>query len=121
MKFFDAVTSCFRQYVGFSGRARRSEFWYFSLFSTLVTGALTFLPQQLSIVLLIFQLLTLLPGAAVSWRRMHDIGKPGAWILLAFVPVVGTIIVLIWCCRDSEEGDNEYGPNPKTLSGARIE
>lgn len=113
MSFKEAVTTCFRKYADFAGRARRSEFWYFCLFTGLVTGALSVIFGDGSFITTAFSVATFVPSLAVSWRRMHDIGKSGAWNFLAFVPVVGTIIVLIWECRDSESGTNAYGPNPK--------
>ena len=113
MSFATAVSTCFRKYADFSGRARRSEFWYFSLFCGLVSAALTAILGDLLGGL--FSLATLVPSLAVAWRRMHDIGKSGAWSFFALVPVVGFIVVLIWNCKDSQPGENAYGPNPKGI------
>ena len=113
MKFFEAVSTCFRKYADFSGRARRSEYWYFYLFNTIVTTVLNILPAELGIIATIYSLATLLPALAVTWRRMHDIGKNGAWSLIALIPLVGWILTIIWECRDSQPGENIYGPNPK--------
>ena len=58
-------------------------------------------------------LAVLLPGWAVFTRRMHDIGKSGWWWLIALIPIVGAIVLFVFVCKDSEPGDNAYGPNPK--------
>lgn len=115
MSFVDAVKSCLSQYVGFQGRARRSEYWYFCLFNVIL-GVVASIIAQLTGVTILSTLVTLallLPGIAVDIRRMHDIGKSGWWILISFVPVVGAILLIVWCCKDSEPGENQYGPNPK--------
>jgi len=62
----------------------------------------------------IYALAALVPSLAVDVRRLHDIGKSGWWLLIAFVPIVGGIILLVWCATDSQPGDNQYGPNPKS-------
>lgn len=113
MNFIQAVSTCFRKYATFSGRARRSEFWYFCLFCTLVSTAVSLIFGDMSLMSTLFAMGTLVPCFAVSWRRMHDIGKAGTWALIAFVPIVGFILQFIWCCRDSQPGENAYGPNPK--------
>lgn len=65
--------------------------------------------------LFLFFVFHLIPTIAVSVRRMHDIGKSGWWVLIAFVPLIGWIWYLILCCTDSQPGDNQYGPNPKNI------
>ena len=119
MSFTEAIQSVFSQYATFSGRARRSEYWYFALFSGIINGVLSLLSNMtngsglITAVSAIVSLALLVPSLAVGVRRLHDIGKPGPWLLLALVPLVGGIILIIWCCKDSDPGDNEYGPNPK--------
>ena len=113
MNFMTAISTCFKKYATFSGRARRSEYWYFFLFSTLVSTALGLIFKGQTMLSTLFALATLLPNLAVCWRRMHDIGKRGAWALIMFIPVVGTVIFWIWAAKNGEEGENEYGENPK--------
>ena len=123
MTFKEAVTHVFENYANFSGRARRSEYWYFTLFSILVTTALSVLAaiggDRLATVFRglsgLVSLAMFIPGLAVCWRRLHDIGKSGACWFLILIPLVGAIILLVWYCRDSEPGDNIYGPNPKAV------
>ncbi|WP_066070632.1 DUF805 domain-containing protein [Neobacillus soli] len=109
----------FKNYAVFEGRARRKEYWMFYLFNAIAPIILLLLAtasDSLAILLIIYLLGTLIPSLAVLVRRMHDIGKSGWWILINFVPFVGGIILLIITCTDSQEGANQYGPNPKTLA-----
>ena len=118
MGFMDAVKSVFGNYAAFSGRARRSEYWYFVLFNFLVSFALGFigglLGDNVSTVLSsIWSLGVLIPSLAVAWRRLHDIGKSGAYFLLILIPLVGAILLIVWFCQPGQPGDNQYGPDPK--------
>ncbi|WP_088042794.1 DUF805 domain-containing protein [Bacillus sp. EAC] len=105
-----------KNYVGFSGRARRQEYWMFFLFNFIITIVLSILESFLGlngVLTIIYGLFTLLPSLAVGVRRLHDSGKTGWWILIGLIPFIGTIILIIFFCLDSEEYDNQYGPNPK--------
>lgn len=115
MTFMEAVKHVFTNYAKFSGRARRSEYWYFCLFNIVVSGILGYLLPSISG---IYSLAVLIPGLAVSWRRLHDIGKAGGWYFICLVPLVGWILLLVWMCKDSQPGENQYGPNPKEVSAA---
>ena len=118
MKMMDAVKSVFTQYATFSGRARRSEYWYFTLFTMIVSAILGVIGEALPMLAFldtIYSIATLVPGLAVTWRRLHDIGKGGGWYFLLFIPLVGWIFLLVWLCRDSQPGENAYGPNPKEV------
>ena len=120
--FLEAVGICFRKYLTFSGRARRSEYWYFRLFCWLVVIVLLILAAAFpdtamsgifGLLLLVFGLIILLPGLAVSWRRMHDIGKSGMWNLILFAPCIGWILWLIYLTTDSDHRENEFGRSQK--------
>lgn len=118
MSFTEAIKSVFSQYAGFSGRARRSEYWYFILFNMIAPAILSGLAAAtgstiFNILSGIYGLAVLIPGLAVTVRRLHDIGKSGWWILLGLIPCIGEIILLIWTVKDSDPGENQYGPNPK--------
>lgn len=105
-----------KNYVVFQGRARRKEYWMFVLFNVIISiilssvEAVADLPKILST---IYSLAVLLPSLAVGARRLHDIGKSGWWLLISFIPIIGGIILLVFMCQDSQDGDNQYGPNPK--------
>lgn len=113
MSMSEAVSSCLANYANFSGRARRSEFWYWGLATGLISMVLGLIFGSDSIISALFSLATLLPGLAVCWRRMHDIGKCGAWYFIILVPIVGIILWVVWACRDSDPGTNQYGSCPK--------
>lgn len=100
-----------QNYAKFSGRARRKEYWMFTLFSIIVQVILTIVATSVNFELLpsIYSLAVLLPTIAVGVRRMHDVGKSG-WFIL--IPIYN----LILACTDGEQGENAYGPDPKNQS-----
>lgn len=111
-----------KQYADFSGRARRKEYWYFFLFNLLIAFALGVIDgvtgsfsQQLGMGLLggIYSLFVLIPGLAVSVRRLHDTGRSGWWLLISLVPLIGAIVLLVFLVSDSKPEENEYGASPK--------
>jgi len=66
----------------------------------------------------IFALGALVPGLAVLWRRLHDTGRSGWWVLIGLVPLVGVIVLIVFLATDGTPGDNRYGPNPKAAPGS---
>jgi uncharacterized membrane protein YhaH (DUF805 family) len=125
MPFQDAVRICLqRKYVDFTGRARRSEYWFFFLFTVLagiVGGILDGIFRlrggpygSTGPIQGLIQLALLLPSLAVGARRLHDTGRSGWWLLIGLIPIVGWIILLVFFVQDSQQ-DNQYGPNPKVL------
>jgi uncharacterized membrane protein YhaH (DUF805 family) len=115
MNFGQAVRSALNQYVGFKGRARRSEYWWFTLFTLLVeVVALIFdAVAGTSFIAIIVELALLLPSLAVSVRRLHDTDRSGWWLLIGLIPLVGLIVLLVFFCQDSNQGVNHYGDSPK--------
>lgn len=120
MGFVDAIKHVFNNYANFSGRARRSEYWWFFLFTSLVGSALAGLSRGgegsslFTAIDSLWSLAVFIPSLAVVWRRLHDIGKSGASWFWVFVPVVGWILLLIWLIRDGDAGENRFGPDPKS-------
>ena len=130
MIFFDAIKTCCNKYAIFTGRARRSEYWFWVLFLFIVGRILNVVgapddmyPHFLDIwhiwlysnkSLNIFSLVTLLPSLAVSVRRLHDIGKSGWNLLWGFLPIIGWIVLLVYFCTDSQQS-NKWGKNPKEI------
>jgi uncharacterized membrane protein YhaH (DUF805 family) len=116
MQFQDAVRVVLQQkYATFDGRARRSEFWWFALFSFAVGVAASLLDSALGSGRLINGLVSLallVPSLAVGARRLHDTGRSGWWQLIGIIPVIGWIVLIVWFVQDSQQ-DNQYGPNPK--------
>ena len=115
MTFAGAVISVLRNYATFSGRARRSEFWWFFLFTALVRIATGIVDVAANTVVVdgVVVLALLLPGLAVGVRRLHDTNRRGWWILISAIPVVGFIWLLIVACQDSDPGRNRFGDSPK--------
>jgi uncharacterized membrane protein YhaH (DUF805 family) len=109
-----------KKYAVFNGRARRKEYWYFVLFNFLADIVLTFIDRAaglnnesgFGLFSGIYTLAILVPGIAVSVRRLHDTGRSGWWLLIGLVPFVGGIVLFIFTLQDSKP-DNQYGPNPK--------
>jgi uncharacterized membrane protein YhaH (DUF805 family) len=126
MGFGPAVSTCFQKYATFSGRARRSEFWWWQLFAILVGSIATIIDnvaglhvtsasngQQVGWIGLVVALLLALPSIAVLFRRLHDTGRSGWWWLLSWVCCIGTILLWVFCLSDGTQGPNQYGPSPK--------
>jgi len=108
MDKFQYYLDVIKNYTKFDGRARRSEYWYFMLFNYIISFALGFLGGIIKIdfISMVYSLAVLVPSIAVAIRRMHDVGKSGWFMLIPFYN-------LYLAVQDSEEGDNEYGENPK--------
>ena len=111
-----ALSSFFKNYVNFSGRARRSEFWFMALwnclFSVIFLGLTPLLGPFVLVLELIYMIVTFLPSLALAVRRLHDSGHSGASILLVFIPF-GVLVLLIWYCYDSQIQENKYGKSVK--------
>ena len=107
--FVEAFLLFFRRFRDFSGRSRRSEFWFASLATGIISSLLSSVVPDLT---WIWSLIIFIPSLSLCIRRLHDIGKSGWWYLINFVPLIGQIIFLIFLCKDSTE-DNIWGPNPK--------
>ena len=105
MDFVQAIKSCLGQYATFSGRAKRSEFWWFFLFQVLVMVAASMLGDVIN---RIASLALLLPALAVGARRLHDIGRTGWWQLL-LLSGIGFLVLLYWWVQPGEGAGNIYG------------
>jgi uncharacterized membrane protein YhaH (DUF805 family) len=136
MDFAHATKSFWSNYAAslrvlFAGRSRRSEYWFIQLFLVLTNlGAAAIdlailggdFDQFLAnggggIVGLIWILITIVPAIGVLVRRLHDTGRSGRWALIGLVPIVGTIVLLVFTVLDSEAGENTYGVSPKAQKG----
>ncbi len=112
-----------KNYAGFSGRARRTEYWMFALVNlviTLIFYVLALVTRSSFFIALVFLygLAVLLPGLAVAVRRLHDVGMSGWWILIGLVPFVGGIVLLVFTLLPGNQGPNQYGDDPKGPSMA---
>ncbi|MBF0136107.1 MAG: DUF805 domain-containing protein [Magnetococcales bacterium] len=114
--------TCLKKYATFSGRARRKEYWYFTLFNIIImfllmaadmtTGSFN---HEAGMGLLggVYTLATFLPSLAVSVRRLHDTNRSGWWLLIVLIPLLGAIALIIFMVLDGKPGQNQYGDNPK--------
>lgn len=126
-----AYVNFWKNYANFNGRSRRADYWWAmlcqmiimmilgmggmgQLTAAMITGqAPSAVGTILILVYVIFSLASLVPGIAIVVRRLHDIGKSGWWYFIAFVPLVGAILILVFMCTAGTAGDNMYGPDPK--------
>ena len=113
---FEYYVSVLKNYATFTGRARRKEFWMFALCNFLISilfGFLTTIVSVVWILSLLYSLAILIPSLAVTVRRLHDTSRSGLWFLIAFVPLIGSIWLLVLMFLDGTPGDNKWGPDPK--------
>ena len=114
-----------KKYFVFQGRARRKEYWMFTLFNMLAYIALMIIEGilgmggegGLGLLSALYSLAILLPSLGVSVRRLHDTDRSGWWLLISLIPIIGAIVLLVFMVLDSQAGTNQYGPNPKEEDG----
>ncbi|SFC58648.1 DUF805 domain-containing protein [Pseudoalteromonas denitrificans] len=108
-----------KKYAEFSGRARRKEYWMFMLFNFIVAFVIGFVEGIIGsggIVGGLYSLAVLLPGIAVSVRRLHDTDRSGWWLLIGLVPIVGALVLLFFMVQEGKETENDFGSNPKLVT-----
>ena len=117
-----------KKYAVFSGRSRRAKYWYFVLFNIIVGVVLALVDgligtttgvANVGILSGIYGLAILIPSIAVTVRRLHDIDRTGWWIFINLIPLIGSIVLLVFAVTPGTPGNNRYGPNPKEVS-ARV-
>ena len=111
------------KYLLFDGRARRKEFWMFTLFNLIVSIVLNILAQILfkipaigvlfGFIPLLYSLAILLPSVGLGIRRLHDTDRSGWWLLIGLIPIVGLIVLIVFAIQEGTKGDNQFGPDPK--------
>ena len=138
MDFISAIKSGFSNYFNFSGRASRSEYWYWILFTVILGFGLGIIEGALGIYLVapqmtefgesagvgllssIAQLAVFIPSLALIWRRLHDVEKSGAWFFIIFT-CVGVVPLIIWYVTKGTAGPNRFGPDPLGSGEALLE
>ncbi len=114
-----------KKYATFTGRAQRAEFWYFTLFTSLIFIGLSIIDVITGSFVTeagmgslggLYSLAILIPSLAVGVRRLHDTGRSGWWLLIGLIPLIGCIVLLIFFGQDGVPGENPYGPNPKAAA-----
>jgi uncharacterized membrane protein YhaH (DUF805 family) len=127
MTFLQAIKSGYANYINFSGRAIRSEYWYFVLFTVIAAVATELVDVSLlssdvlsgSPLNKIFNLVTFLPSLGLCIRRLHDIDRTGWWVLIAFT-VIGAFLLIYWACVKGTDGPNRFGPDKLAANGQFI-
>ena len=121
MSMVDAYKAMWKNYAKFSGRARRSEYWWVILAQTLISTAFSLINMVAgdsalavaNVVISVYGLATLIPMISLAVRRLHDIEKSGWWYLLNCIPCIGSIILIVFFCKEGTAGSNRYGDDPK--------
>ncbi|MEU0672792.1 DUF805 domain-containing protein [Streptomyces sp. NPDC006172] len=105
-----------KKYAVFGGRARRQEYWMFTLFSLIISIVLAIVDAVIgsNILGIIYTLAVLLPSVGVTIRRLHDTDRSGFWLFIVLVPLIGAIVLIVFLAGEGKRGPNEYGPDPKT-------
>jgi uncharacterized membrane protein YhaH (DUF805 family) len=132
MNFTEAVSSVYRNYVTFSGRARRSEYWWWVLFSIIAAIVVGIIEGALGLgqgammsggggfeanynggpLSALWSLANLLPALAVGVRRLHDTDRSGWWLLIALIPLIGAIVLIVFFATKGTTGPNRFGDDP---------
>ncbi len=134
MSFGQAVSAFFSNYANFRGRTRRSGYWWAALFLVIASLVLWFVdlqlfsgmwPQELldqgsGPLSIVFGLAIIIPVLSLGVRRLHDTGRSGWWVLLGLIPLIGSIVLLVFYVQDSQPGENAYGPNPKEAGASAV-
>lgn len=123
MEFTQAIKAGFQKYIDFTTRSCRSEYWFWALFVVIASIVLAVIdaatygigPSGSGPLGSLFSLVTFIPGIAVAVRRLHDIDKSGWWLLLAFIPLIGWIVLIVWFATKGTEGPNRFGEDPLLL------
>jgi uncharacterized membrane protein YhaH (DUF805 family) len=119
MNFGEAIASVFRNYVTFSGRAARAEYWYWVLFTLILSIVTVVLDRAIfpdsesgaGPINTVASIIILLPSIAVGVRRLHDIDRTGWWYLIVFT-IIGVFLLIYWACQRGTPGANRFGPDP---------
>ena len=119
VSFPNAIKFGFQRYFDFSGRSTRAEFWWWLLFAAIANFILTIVDNiagmmitpTLGILGALFGLVVLIPGIAITFRRLHDINRSAWWLLLHLGFGIGSIVIFVWYCKQGDEGENKYGAN----------
>lgn len=133
MNFAEAVSNVYRNYFNFSGRAQRSEYWWFFLFSIIVSVIITVVETALGLgqgammrggggfeasynggpLSMLWSLVNLIPALALSVRRLHDTDRSGWWLLIGLVPLIGVIVLIVFFASKGYPGANRFGDDPR--------
>tara|TARA_E500000331_G_C16991367_1_gene597911 strand:- start:313 stop:654 length:342 start_codon:yes stop_codon:yes gene_type:complete len=112
MNFTESIQICYKKFFDFSGRASKSEYWWFQLFNIIIYVLSLIFQRDLALLFSILIIINLIPIYAAGVRRIHDSNKSGWFVLLSLIPIIG-LYVLVLLIQDGTKGKNRFGPKPK--------
>ena len=112
MNFIESIKTCYKKFFDFSGRASKSEFWWFQLYAIIIYALMFVFQGDLSILFSIITIANAIPNWAASVRRLHDTDKSGWFVLISIIPIIGLFIIFL-LIGDGSKGKNRFGPKPK--------
>ena len=112
MNFIESIKTCYKKFFDFSGRASKSEYWWFQLYGIIIYGLLFVFQGDLVLVFSILAIANTIPLWAAAVRRLHDTDKSGWFVLISFIPIIGLFIIYLLIV-DGSKGKNRFGPKPK--------
>ena len=112
MNFLESIKTCYKKFFDFTGRASKSEYWWFQLYNITIYTLMFVFEGDLVLLFSLLTIANIIPGAAAGVRRIHDINKSGWWILLISIPIVG-FYVLFLLISEGSKGKNRFGSKPK--------
>ena len=112
MNFTESIKTCYKKFFDFSGRASKSEFWWFQLYAIIIYALMFVFQGDLVILFSIITIANLIPNWAAAVRRLHDTDKSGWMVLISVIPIIGLFIIFL-LIADGSKGKNRFGPKPK--------
>lgn len=112
MNFIESIKTCYKKFFDFSGRASKSEFWWFQLYAIIIYALMFVFQGDLAILFSIITIANAIPNWAASVRRLHDTDKSGWFVLISIIPILGLIIFFL-LMGEGSKGKNRFGPKPK--------
>ena len=112
MNFIESIKTCYKKFFDFSGRASKSEFWWFQLYAIIIYALMFVFQGDLSILFSIITIANAIPNWAAAVRRLHDTDKSGWFVLISVIPIIGLFIIFL-LIGDGSKGKNRFGPKPK--------
>ena len=112
MNFIESIKTCYKKFFDFSGRASKSEYWWFQLYGIIIYGLLFVFKGDLVLLFSILSIANTIPLWAAAVRRLHDTDKSGWFVLISFIPII-VLIIFFLLIGDGSKGKNRFGPKPK--------
>ena len=112
MNFIESIKVCYKKFFDFSGRASKSEYWWFQLYTIIIYGLMFVFQGDLVLIFSILAIANIIPVYAAAVRRLHDTDKSGWMVLISAIPFIGLVIIVL-LISDGSKGKNRFGPKPK--------